>query len=183
MYAKCNNTYYESTLPKLTTITLRISFNWVAFLGGPFWLAYRKMDTIAYTTIALIAFLLLMFGLLKVPLYSYGIICLIPNLILGIWGNYIYSIKIKGFLQKLETMQMDDKAKLRAIQKEGGISSSNVISLVFLGIFLIGIIIPSYTVLNTYHLLFSTKIIILTFTVFGLILSLFWFKQGDLWIE
>lgn len=109
--------YYMQKFDDMKRQNKTSGWNWCAFLVSPFWMLYRKMYAYGVGILFLIA--LLMFA--RIP----GLIMLVPYIIIGIFGNYLYMQQIEKHENALKTLAEAEKESY--IAKNGGTSTTAVI--------------------------------------------------------
>ena len=115
---KKNKEYYIPVFHKLKTTGKYVSWNWPAFLAGPYWMIYRKLYLWAAGFI-LVSLLLMMEGA--------GILLYVLS---GLFGNYIYMKHIDDLAAQAKILPYNEQAGF--IRKKGGVNVAAVIVIVLL---------------------------------------------------
>ncbi|WP_272496374.1 DUF2628 domain-containing protein [Alicyclobacillus acidoterrestris] len=100
-----------------------VSWNWSAFILTILWLGYRKMYLyLSIIVIAVIIFsIVLGFGTTISPWIGL-LIGVAVNILLGLFGNYLYLLHAKYKIRKVKQQSSDEKIQRQLIQQSGGTS-------------------------------------------------------------
>lgn len=112
-----SNTYYDEVWKA------KKSWNWGAFLGGPFWLAYRKMYLYA-VLFTIIDILLISFSNVFIDPSGKvsGWLQLVLYVIVGILSNNLYLHHAEQKITKISTMYGDTERQNIRLSQAGGTS-------------------------------------------------------------
>ncbi len=102
----------------------RESWNWAGFLGGIFWMGYRKMYLYVIITLGIFLVLDAVIPVSNLdPLFS-----LIFALLIGLNGNYLYYLHANNKLRRINELFSDPEHRKIAAFKTGGPSWLGVAS-------------------------------------------------------
>jgi hypothetical protein len=121
--------YYVPKFKSLMQGNKKTSWNWCAFLFGPYWMIYRKIYTYGVATL-LIFFVLALIGGSILAFAGY-IAC-------GVLGNYLYLMSLEK--RSLQANMMKDAYKEQYIVKNAGVSTAAAVISV-LGYLLIAVLV------------------------------------------
>lgn len=96
----------------------REKWNWAGFLGGLFWLGYRKMYLYSF---AVLGILLAYYSLTKTNAFD-NIIGIVLAVLLGLNGNYLYYLHARSRIKKIVSLHLPEDEEKRLIQVSGGTS-------------------------------------------------------------
>jgi len=114
-YIKSKIDYYKLKFGALRDKDTKVSWNWAAFLVGPYWCMYRKMYSYGAGLIAA--------SLVTTSMGWFGnMLSVVIAVIFGTMGNYIYMKHIEGLMQ--ESFSMVEPTKSQHIQRNGGTDSA-----------------------------------------------------------
>ncbi|MBE6887329.1 MAG: DUF2628 domain-containing protein [Ruminococcaceae bacterium] len=113
-----NKEYYIPVFHKLKSEGKYVSWNWPAFLAGPFWMVYRKLYLWA-AGFMLVSLLLMIEGA--------GILL---HVLAGLFGNYIYMKQIDDLTAQSKILSSNEQAEF--VRKKGGVNTVAVIVIALL---------------------------------------------------
>lgn len=131
-----NTEYYVSRFQQLKWRGKRTSWNWPAFLAGPWWMVYRKLYGWAAGYVLL--------NLLLAP-EGVGIITWVIS---GLFANYIYMQHIENLTADAKKLHGEQRTQF--IRRKGGVNVVAVIALFALfAVFIVLIISLIFAFMNT----------------------------------
>jgi len=127
--------YYMPKFLDMQYNSKKVSWNWCSFLVPVYWLLYRKMYMYAGIYLIL-SFVLSFMGGLGIAM----------QILMGLFGNYIYMTNIYSLAAQAKVLQAAEKEKF--ITKKGGVSKTAVIVWMAIGV-AVGLLVSTfiYTIL------------------------------------
>lgn len=114
-----NQEYYIPKFQMIKRLDKKTSWNWSAFFFSPFWFIYRKMYVYG-VVILLVAFLVSLLDLFFLNLLVLG-----AYIILGVFANYIYMLRLEKHTAKV--MLMNEPFKSQYIAKNGDVNTTALV--------------------------------------------------------
>lgn len=131
-----NADYYISRFQSLKWSGKRVSWNWPAFLAGPWWLVYRKLYGWAAGYVLLNLFL------------APGGLGIITCVVSGLFANYIYMQHIENLTADAKKLYGEQRTQF--IHKKGGVNIAAVIALFALfAVFIVLMVSLIFAFMNT----------------------------------
>ncbi|WLR42050.1 DUF2628 domain-containing protein [Bacillus carboniphilus] len=104
----------------------KVSWNWASFLLGLFWMAFRKMNTYAYSFLAMFVTLDIFFLLSANQTIPSGSLIGV-FVVIGMMSNQMYLDHVVRSVNKLRESYPNREERLKEISKRGGASWINAI--------------------------------------------------------
>lgn len=114
-----NSEYYVSKFQEIKAQNNQASWNWAAFLFGPYWMIYRRMYGYGTAFLAAI-FLITLINSLFLSLISFGI-----YIVVGILGNSIYMKSIDA--KAAQAKSMNESLHSQYIVRNSGVNTTAAI--------------------------------------------------------
>lgn len=135
--------YYVPKFQELKIQGKKISWNWFAFLWGPFWLIYRKMYE--YGVILLVA---------EFILYAidFSILTWASSIALGILGNYLYLYRLEQLARQANAMP--ESSRNYFVAKYSGVNTTAAVVTVVIYAIIMFVVISAEVLSATAELLY-----------------------------